>query len=156
MAITFRMSNRIDAPLEAVLEKFIDPEEQEVVARHFGSDVARCERTDGAAGPHIELYTEEPDRKMGGTNRSTLYLDWDLAARRCTWRREDHGYGKRFRMSGEMVLEPAGEGACTMNERGEIEIDYPILGKKIAKKIAAALERKHPEKCRYWTERVQG
>jgi len=156
MSVNFRMSDRIDAGIDAVVEMMTDPAEQEIIAKHFGSVVARCTRTEGSSGPRIELYTEEPDRKMGGTNRSTLFMDWNLSAHRCRWHRTDHGYGDRFRMSGEMRLEPAGEGACTMHEHGEITIDYPILGKKIAKKIAAALERKQPEKCRYWAERIGG
>jgi len=153
MAVSFKMSGRIDAPVDALVERMTDPEEQERISKHFGSEVARCTRSDGTAGPHIELYTEEPDRKMGGTNKSTLFMDWDLDRRVCRWRREDHGYGDRFTMTGEMRLEPVGD-TSMMHERGELTIDYPIFGKQIAKKIARALERKQPEKCQYWEERI--
>jgi len=155
MAITFSMSNPIDAAADEVLQLMITPDEQEAISAEYGATTSRCTRTDiDDRRVKIDMYEEEPNRKQGGVLRSTIHMDFDLDTRTCQWHREDHEYGKRVRTEGTMRLLPAGEGACTMLESGEIEIKIPILGKKMAKKIAAALERKHPSKCRWWSGRA--
>lgn len=155
MAITFSMSNPIDANADAVLQLMITPAEQEAISAEYGATTSRCTRTDiSDRRVKIEMYEEEPNRKQGGVLRSTIHMEFDLVARTCAWHREDHEYGKIVRTEGKMTLVPRGDGACTMREQGEIDIKIPILGKKMAKKIAAALERKHPSKCRWWTARA--
>jgi hypothetical protein len=156
MAISFRMSNRIDADVDTVLQLMTTPSEQEAISAEYGATTSRCTRTDvSERRVKIDMYEEEPNRKQGGVLRSTIHMDFDLDARTCTWNREDHEYGKLVRTEGKMTLRPAGEGACTMDESGEIDIKIPILGKKMARKIASALERKHPSKCQWWTRRAR-
>ena len=123
--------------------------------RHLGSTVARCTRTD--LDEHtvlIELYSERPERKGSGVNRGTIHMRFDLRRLECRWHREDHGHGDRVRTRGVMRLIPDGEGACAMVDEGEIEIRVPLLGRKLARKFAAAVERNQPVKARWWEDRL--
>ena len=155
MTVTFRMTSRIGAPAEAVMRKMMECAEQEALSRQFGAAMVQCKRLEETErSVCIELYAEEPARKGAGTHRSTIHMAWDPATHVCRWRREDHTHGDRVRTEGIMRLVDQPGGCCAVDEEGEIEIKLPILGNKIAKKVAAALQKRQPEKCRWWESRL--
>ena len=155
MAAKFQMTNTVRVPAETLVAKMADPEEQTAAAKHFGAVKAECKLlNDDAERPQTELYQEE--QKKSGLEKSTVVSTWDLGARRCTWSRKDHTNGDRVKVSGVITIAPSGDDACIIKEEGEINIAVPIIGKQIAKKIAAAMERKHADKCAYWEQRCKG
>lgn len=156
MTVTFRMSSRIGATADAVMHKMMECAEQEALSKRFGASAVQCKRVeDTERSVRIELTSEDPARKGGGTHRSTLHMAWDPTSHVCRWRREDHTHGDRVRTGGTMRLIDQLDGSCSVEEEGEIEIKLPILGKKIARKIAAALQKRQPEKCRWWEARLR-
>jgi len=157
MTARFRMTSTIDGTAEALMRKMMECAEQESLSRRFGATAVQCTQVeDSAQAVRIDLYAEEPARKGGGTHRSTLHMAWDPTSHVCRWWRQDHTHGDRVRTEGTMRLVDRAAGICAVEEEGEIEIKLPILGKKIARKLAAALERRQPEKCRWWSERLSG
>ncbi len=156
MGASFRSSTRVDAPAEEIVRRMVDPGEQDAISRRFGASDVRCSREDrGPDRLHIELYTEEPARQGGGVDRCTIEMDWDLRSRTCRWVRKDHNHGDRVRVAGTLRVEMADDGASVIREQGEIAIGFPILGKRIARKVARAMERRAPEKAAYWERRCR-
>lgn len=156
MGVTFRSSSRVGVPAAVLVRRMVDPEEQDAVARKFGATDVRCTSED--AGPErlrIALYTEEPSRQGGGVDRCTIEMDWDLKSRTCRWVRRDHTHGDRVRVAGTLRVEMAGDQHSVIRETGEIAIGYPILGRRLAKKVASAMERRAPEKASYWERRCR-
>ena len=156
MAVKFRMSEAVAVAAETLLDQMCLPEEHEALSKELGSTVATAERTDDGDHVFIELYVEEPERKGSGTSKATIYMDFDLTAQECHWVRKDHTHGDRVKTTGIMFVEPVDDNACVVREEGEIEVSYPIIGKKIAKKVAAAMERNQAKKCRFWEGRING
>ncbi len=157
MGATFRSANPVGVPATEVVQRMVDPGEQDAIARRFGATDVRCtceERGDGRL--FIELYTEEPSRQGRGSERCTIEMDWDLGSRTCRWIRRDHNHGDRVRVAGTLRVEMEGPDRSVIREQGEIEIGYPILGRRIARKVAKAMERRAPEKAAYWERRCRG
>ncbi len=156
MGVSFRSSSRVEVSAADLVRRMVDPEEQDAIARKFGATDVRCTCEDtGTDRLRVELYTEEPARQGGGVDRCTIEMDWDLRSRTCRWIRRDHTHGDRVRVAGTLRVEMAGGDTSVIRETGEIAIGYPILGKRIAKKVAAAMERRAPEKASYWERRCR-
>ncbi|MDP7114328.1 MAG: hypothetical protein QGH45_20325 [Myxococcota bacterium] len=156
MGASFSSASPIGAAAGEVVRRMVDPGEQDAIARRFGATDVRCSREErGGDRLLIELYTEEPSRKGRGTERCTIEMEWDISSRTCRWIRRDHNHGDRVRVAGTLRVEMDGEGRSVIREQGEVEIGYPILGRRLARKVAGALERRAPEKAAYWERRCR-
>lgn len=156
MAVKFVMSEPVAVAADRLMQQMILPEEHETLSKELGSTVATATRTDEGRLTKIELYVEEPERRGGGTSKATILMDFNRESGECHWIRKDHTHGDRVKTSGVMRIVSVGDAACEVQEEGEIDVAYPIVGKKIAKKIAAAMERNQAKKFRFWERRVAG
>ncbi len=153
MAVKFSMNGQVDVPLDTLYAKMTDPKEQEEMAYKFGSSKAEGKITEEGDKLIVELYTEDPPKKGGDLEKATLTFTWDKNTKVCNWSRADLNNGDRVKVTGTSKLVADGDVTKTSDE-GEINIDIPMIGKMIAKKIAAAMERKYPEKMKYWEDRI--
>jgi hypothetical protein len=153
MSVGFRASNRVALPAGELLSRMTSTTHQEAISLAFGATSASATRSEPAAGRlEITLRTEEPSRNGAGSEVSVVATHWDLGTRSATWERQGGAHADRVKVSGTVRLIPAGPQACMLEEQGTIDIGIPLLGNAIAKKVAAALERRHPDKCRFWEQ----
>ena len=149
----FAMSGEVKLSADKLLQLLVDPAEHEKKAKSLGATVATCKKSEPAPGKVLlELYVEEPSKK-GGEDKFSVTYEWNLTDKTCKWSRKDHVYGDIAKVGGVIRLSAAGSG-CKMTDEGEINIGIPILGSGMAKKIAAALERKFPDNLKYWETRT--
>lgn len=133
-------SHTYDAPLDAVLDMFADPEA--IVARYEGMghrdvQVLECTRDDDSLTVRTSRVVEvdlpgfarkvlSPTNTMEQTDRWTAAADgtWDGTV-------SVEVQGAPVKMSGTMRLEPAGE-RTTMHLTLSMQVKVPIVGGKIA------------------------
>ncbi|MDX9720299.1 MAG: DUF2505 family protein [Myxococcota bacterium] len=146
----FRCEGRIALSAEQVYSLMVSPDMQERVAKQFKAISAKAKVEERPKGPLLTLEVEEPARKGSGTEKSTMRFDWDRAARACTWTREDHQHRDRVKVRGSLRLQAEKETVSRIIEEGEIEISIPLIGRVLAPKIAASIERKRPAVYAFW------
>jgi hypothetical protein len=152
----YKLSRRIAADADAVVARMSDPREQEAILLHYGARKAESRRVEAGKGRvRLETRVEDPPRFIGEKDESLLRLEWDLAARVCTFVREDLTHGDRVKVRGTVRVEPAGKGACVMHDEGEILIGIPVVGGQVAKQIVAMMDKQHADRCAYWEARAK-
>ena len=116
-----------------------------LLARHRPQGAAARVRDEDAGGRRLVQVVEvdEYARTLTGVDRSktertvTTY-EWDLAERRCRWRyRGPHG--ERVRVGGEFHAAPEA-GGCALESEFHIEVDFPLVGRLIEKRVMADIE----------------
>ncbi len=155
MARSYRTEQRIEGAADEVVRLMIDRETHDALLHSLGTTVEdyREERD----GDVVRTVVTTAEKAMQGatTHRATLETTWDLPARRCTWTRRDHTFGDRVRAEGRTVVEPRGDDACAVIETGEIEVEVPLMGKRIERKVVEQMEQLAPRKAAFWTERLR-
>jgi hypothetical protein len=142
-------------PAARLTAALADPTEQaEAFGKVGATNIRGTITADDGHTRAIDLYMEMPDGLLGLTLCATIHMRWDKDSHTCVWQREDHTYGKRVRGSGTLKVVAQGEHSCLLVEEGEIDIDFPVLGSRIAHKLAHELEQGAPERSRYWQNRL--
>lgn len=97
----------------------------------------------------LRVATVEYGRtRTGGVDQSrtdpaeTVY-EWDLAARRCTWRWTGP-HGDRIRIQGTLVIEGGGVGSILRSEF-RITANAPLIGRVVERLIAREIQQRMPD-----------
>ncbi len=155
MAVTFRTEQRVAGPADEVLRLMVERETHEALLRELGSVVESYSEEGDGDRVRVEVTTADPALKGAGTHRATLESVWDLPSRSCRWSRKDHTFGDRVRATGRTAVEPIDDGTCRVVETGEIDVQAPVIGKKIARTVASKMEDLAPRKAAFWEKRLR-
>ena len=155
MAHEFRTEERIAASADDVLALMIDQETHEALLAHLGTTVESIRHDRDGDRMTTVVTTAEPAMQGATTHRATLEAIWDLPSRTCTWSRADHTFGDRVKATGRTEVVADGDRACKVVESGSIDIKVPVIGKKIGKKVVAAMQEMAPKKARFWADKLR-
>lgn len=150
MASSFRRSYEYPVPPERLLEMLTDPGFIEAQELSFGALTVQVTLREIPEGLEIVVDKTQPGRGPGGRKdpnrpeRQTQTQRWDMSQRRCTWSQVHHKHPDRVRVSGSIQVEATTQGSQLV-EQGEIGIKVPFIGRKLEKKLVAAIERKGPQ-----------
>lgn len=141
MTQTFETRSRFACPAERMFEMITDPDFQLRKARDAGFDKVEVDREDEADGTIvITIDIWEPAHFGGGESHRTMVLRLDPSTRGGPWKQIVHGQEKRVRAEGSTRVRERGEGECELISEGFIELDIPMVGKMVEKKIKAGIE----------------
>ncbi len=128
-----------EAPPEKLLQILTDEDYQVARQKSQGAlevNVKEISRTDDRLV--FEVHAREYARGITGVDHSKTEInvttyDWDLKARRGTWKHTT-SQGERVRVWGSVEVQPDGENSRLQNDFN-IEVKIPILGGKIEKMV---------------------
>ena len=149
---SFRISLPLEISAALLFDAMTDPEMQQRHALAFKATKAKATRREEKQALLLELELEVPARSGGGIDRSTVSFTWDPAQYTATFSRRDHQHGDRVKVTGEIRIEATADHACVVHERCDVDIAIPLIGKTMARKIAAAMERKRATVYQRWLE----
>ena len=147
MKITSR--SPIDEPPSRVMEVLAS--ETFIVASETARGALSCryeEVEDGEDRRVFDVTTTEYKHGMTGVDRSqteeaTTRYTWERAAHVARWVYQPAHFAERFRIAGVYRAVPAG-GGCELHSEVEIDVEIPLMGKRIAKMIAKEFEAATP------------
>ena len=159
--VKYEVSVTINAPAAEVCRLAAGPEYAEWEAANEGAVSAKAEVRE-QHGDRLVLVIDRTDysrgpggKKTGKTERNVITQEWDLSAMSNTWRCRVPGpLEKLVDIRGVMAIVPQGDAACTMTEKGSVNIKAPIIGKAVEKSIAADIKRDFPKKQQFFNERL--
>jgi len=137
----------IDAPVEAVMAAIRNPEmieESEKSRDALNVEIRDLIQTD--AEHDFEIHVDAYAIGLTGVDKSTVehnltIVQWNLATRVGTWVWKGGGkHAKRVTISGAYRLTEKG-GKTDMDLTVDIEIPIPVVGKRIAGKVASEFEK---------------
>ncbi len=108
----------------------------------------------------FEMHTQEYKRtKTGGLDRSEttdtiLRFEYSAARNGLTWTYRNARGGGRLKLGGTYTLAPAGDGVRLTHEV-EVEVDIPLVGKKISQFVAKQFEKELPHYDRLLAEQLR-
>ena len=149
MAKTWSLRDRIGYPAEKVLELMLDTDFME-----------RWTKVQGGIDPRATLSDAGPDRKQMklrltekagaiGTFRATLTFLWDLKAFSMDWSREAEGLGSKAKVGGITRIIKDGDSSCFLEENGKVDVNIPLMGKKIEEGVVKHQSKGRPAKIGY-------
>lgn len=146
MAKTIRRTTRYDTTPEALLETMLSPET--LRQRHLAQGVVKAEvrelsRDESRLVQQVDCQ-EYVRTKTGGQDRSrteptSSRYEWDLRAKRCTWR-YDGPESKRIHVGGSFEILPSGQ-AAELLMTVDVRVDIPLLGRVIEGFIVSDIEK---------------
>jgi hypothetical protein len=149
--VRFQLEQRINGPVEAVAEAFVDPAYYELLDAL--PNLARPELLGREAkGPVVRMRVRYRfTGHLSAAVRAAIdpqKLSWveeadhDVAAHRVTFRMIADHYADRFRCAGTYRFEPVGDAATIRNCTGDIEIRMPLVGRRVENAIVSGV-REH-------------
>ena len=131
MAKTWSLKDRIAFPAEKVLELMLDTDFMERWTKVQGGIDPRATLSDaGSDRKQMKLTLTEKAGKIG-TFQATLTFLWDLKVMSMDWSREAEGLGSKAKVGGITTIIKDGDNACFLEENGKVDVNIPLMGKKI-------------------------
>ena len=142
----------VNAPIEKVLEGIRDP--AMIEANEKSRDALEVKIEDVQRDDSKHCYrvatTNHFRTKTGGEDKSktelnTITNEWDLNTKSCTWSWEGNNPNTaKVKLSGTTALKASGD-KTEMTQSVDAEINIPLIGKTISKKVAAEFEKEWPK-----------
>ena len=157
----YEVDVRIPGSAGEVIKILATPEYAEWEALNEGAVSAKA-RVKSQDGGRTVIVIDRVDysRGAGGkktfkTERNVITQQWDAEAMRCKWRVNIPGpLDKLVNIQGEMRVEPDGDAASVIREKGQVGITAPIIGKAVEKAIVADIKSDFPKKTKYFQDKM--
>ncbi|MBN2497490.1 MAG: DUF2505 family protein [Deltaproteobacteria bacterium] len=149
----FELVSEFPVPARRLFDLVRTPAFQEAMAFRFGaSEVSVTEMEH--KGDKVQMRIERADPKLdltgkpsaGKLERSVILHDWDLPRMSSRWSRHYLDRGQMVTVEGTIRIEPKGDEACRLVEKGIVDIKIPLLGRSLEKRVIAKLEEHQPER----------
>ena len=140
----------VGAPLKKVLASIRNPEmieESENSRDALGVQITDLKKT--KTEHQFEIHVDSYAVGLKGVDKNTVEhnvttVSWDLKAARGTWVwKGGGGHADKVNVTGSYLLSERGE-KTDITLRVDIDISVPVIGRLIAKKVAAEFEKQWP------------
>jgi hypothetical protein len=157
----FELVSEYPVTARTLFDLLRSPAFQEALAFHFGAHSVSA-WDEGRKGDvlYMRIEQEDPGRDLMGrlskskTESSVVIHEWNLATLESHWTQHLLNHGRKVHIEGHLRVEPKGEEACRLVERGIIEINVPLLGRTLEKRIQSKIFEIQPRRVDFIMRRL--